>query len=173
MSEYWLSLTDIPSDGREYAFLEQSFWEDPIIEFELPYRILTPLQGTVFLLPQKDGCYISGRLRGRITMPCARCAEDAGFDVDTRFEIFEKVPEQREEPIGPCFLRRVEDHLELDIAGILWEQFLLALPVKYLCIEACAGICPHCGQNLNRDLCLCDRDQRDPRLEIFRKLKVS
>jgi uncharacterized protein len=173
MSEYWLSLTDIPSGGREYTFRDQSFWESPIAEFELPYRILSAVRADVFLLPQKDGCYAKGRLQGRISMPCARCAEDTGFGIDASFEIFEKLPEQREEQQSPCFLRYVEDRLEIDIAGILWEQFLLALPVKYLCADLCAGICPQCGQNLNRDHCLCDRDKHDPRLELFRKLKVS
>jgi uncharacterized protein len=44
--------------------------------------------------------------------------------------------------------------------------------MKPLCSEACKGLCPQCGTNLNRGSCECQNKWHDPRFEklrVFRK----
>jgi len=36
--------------------------------------------------------------------------------------------------------------------------------MKPLCREACLGLCPVCGINLNSERCSCETSWRDPRL---------
>ena len=60
-----------------------------------------------------------------------------------------------------------------DLAGLLWEEFVLALPVRPLCKPDCKGLCPDCGKNLNEGSCSCVRDEGDPRLAALRGLKVK
>ena len=43
------------------------------------------------------------------------------------------------------------------------EQVLLALPARTLCQEACKGLCPHCGTDLNQATCDCGTTSGDPR----------
>ncbi|MFO8033300.1 MAG: DUF177 domain-containing protein [Desulfohalobiaceae bacterium] len=174
MTEMWLDLSNIPEQGHEYAFWEQSLWSVPIQEFGLEVEITSPLQALVFLLPQKKGCFIQGTLTGRVSLPCCRCAESAEIILDNRFHILESL-EQRDEQdrLGPEFLRTRAGILELNLGGILWEQFVLSLPVKHLCRQDCQGICPGCGLNLNQAHCQCKSAQGDPRLEIFRNLKIN
>jgi uncharacterized protein len=50
------------------------------------------------------------------------------------------------------------------------EQFQLALPMKPLCAQACRGLCPECGANLNRTECGCQPKWEDPRLEPLKRL---
>ena len=50
------------------------------------------------------------------------------------------------------------------------EQFYLALPMKPLCRDACKGLCPHCGTNLNASSCDCAPAWQDPRLAALREL---
>ena len=51
------------------------------------------------------------------------------------------------------------------------RQFaILALPQKMLCREDCAGLCPSCGANLNREACGCSRDEVDPRWSDLQRL---
>ena len=38
---------------------------------------------------------------------------------------------------------------QIDVNEVLREQFYLALPMKPLCRDDCAGLCPQCGTNLN------------------------
>ena len=42
---------------------------------------------------------------------------------------------------------------EIDLAPCVWEELVLATPSKLLCREDCAGLCPQCGENLNRGPC--------------------
>ena len=48
----------------------------------------------------------------------------------------------------------VEDH-ELDTEPLLFEQVQINIPMKPLCRPECAGLCPHCGADLNAGACSC------------------
>jgi uncharacterized protein len=54
---------------------------------------------------------------------------------------------------------------------LLREQFYLALPMKPLCRDACAGLCSQCGTNLNTGTCQCTPQWEDPRLAPLKGLK--
>ena len=58
----------------------------------------------------------------------------------------------------------------LDVIELLREQFQLALPMKPLCSEACRGLCPVCGTNLNKGQCDCTPRWEDPRLAALKGL---
>jgi uncharacterized protein len=60
---------------------------------------------------------------------------------------------------------------QIDLNELLREQFYLALPMKPLCDEACQGLCPQCGTNLNTGSCNCAAGWEDPRLAPLRQLK--
>jgi len=59
---------------------------------------------------------------------------------------------------------------QIDVNEVLREQFYLVLPMKPLCREDCAGLCPQCGTNLNGGACGCEPPVEDPRLAPLRKL---
>ena len=60
---------------------------------------------------------------------------------------------------------------QIDLNEVLREQFYLALPMKPLCREDCAGLCPKCGTNRNTGTCSCATGFEDPRLAPLRGLK--
>ncbi|MGH9535961.1 MAG: YceD family protein [Terriglobales bacterium] len=43
----------------------------------------------------------------------------------------------------------------LEFEDVLREQILLTLPMRVLCREDCAGLCPRCGHNRNAGPCAC------------------
>lgn len=43
----------------------------------------------------------------------------------------------------------------LELEDLLREQILLTLPMRVLCREDCAGLCPRCGHNRNAGPCRC------------------
>ncbi len=51
---------------------------------------------------------------------------------------------------------------EIDIAEDVREYILLAVPMKLLCREDCAGLCGTCGANLNHGACSCPKDDAGP-----------
>ena len=62
---------------------------------------------------------------------------------------------------------------EIDLAPLLREQIILALPTRPLCDEHCKGLCPSCGVNLNLESCRCAATAGDPRLAVLRNIKIG
>lgn len=52
---------------------------------------------------------------------------------------------------------------QVELADLAVEQIQLTLPMKPLCSDACRGLCPKCGNNLNQQPCSCSDLSVDPR----------
>ncbi|MEW5773733.1 MAG: DUF177 domain-containing protein [Thermodesulfobacteriota bacterium] len=167
-----MPITDIPAEGREFSFADQSLWTGPAETFSMRLAVAEPLEATLFVIPQKRGAYLRGRLSGTVVLPCDRCAADARVEVDHDFEYVDELPEPGE-AAEDTWLREGKAGLELDAAGLLWEQFLLALPTHVLCRPECKGLCASCGADLNVATCDCAPSGGDPRLAALRGLKVG
>lgn len=59
----------------------------------------------------------------------------------------------------------------IDLTQDIKDALLLAVPRKCLCKASCAGLCPRCGADLNKNPCSCQEDEIDPRWEGLKKLK--
>jgi len=119
-----------------------------------------------------------GSFHGQFTGYCGRCLEQYGFTLDQDFD-FVLTPEPRKTERGAEELHSGELGLsyysgdEIDLAPLMIEQVVLALPTRPLCAEDCRGLCKECGANLNRETCDCSDKAGDPRMAIFRTLKVG
>ncbi len=184
----WISITDLPPEGRAFTIDDQSVWTAPMKEFGITGRILSPLKGKLLLIPQLGGelrgCLVRGRLTGEIMLPCDRCAEDARVAIDSMFEDFEPFPaddprEGEEDDLlsgdaADKEITRLKDGVpQINPEALLWEEFSLALPMKPLCRPDCKGLCAECGQNLNVGDCSCGKDEGDPRLAVLRNLMLT
>jgi len=99
------------------------------------------------------------------SMPCDRCAEMA---LTHRKEVFShRLLLSEEEGEDDLYIRVTSAELDLD--ALIREDLLLSLPTRYLCKADCKGLCPVCGQNLNRGSCSCRNETVDPRLEVLKK----
>jgi len=105
---------------------------------------------------------------GTVTAPwqatCRRCLTDVGGEVEATFqELFEA--EARE---GESYPLRGD---RIDLGPLARESLLLSLPLAPLCLEACQGLCPTCGADLNQGPCDCppaDRDLRWAALDVLK-----
>lgn len=106
-------------------------------------------------------------LRGRLTcsadVPCARCLSTFRIEVDRSFHLRYAfaAPSGREieipeEDLDVDFLKADG---ELDLGSVAMEQIYLELPMKPVCREACRGLCPTCGADLNAGSCACAASQ--------------
>ncbi|PIP30280.1 hypothetical protein COZ22_00680 [bacterium (Candidatus Howlettbacteria) CG_4_10_14_3_um_filter_37_10] len=83
-------------------------------------------------------------------MECSRCLSLYSLENIISFEReFSKLPGEDFLPIK---------NFEIDVSEPLREEILLSLPIKPLCSLKCKGLCPNCGQNLNKAKCKCSKD---------------
>lgn len=61
----------------------------------------------------------------------------------------------------------------IDLGEDVRQYAILALPLKMLCREDCAGLCPVCGVNMNRTVCLGHEDEMDPRWAVLKYIQKN
>jgi uncharacterized protein len=64
----------------------------------------------------------------------------------------------------------IDQNHELDLQEVVRQDLILALPMQALCSDACRGLCPECGQNLNGEPCEHVGQARDERLASLASL---
>ncbi len=128
--------------------------------------VALPLQDVAVrgVLTKSGRAYVfQGAISGAFEGPCDRCLEPVKADFETAvcwtFEpgSVEKTLEDElaeDEEDEDEFVFAFEGH-HIDLAPHVWEEIALAMPGKLLCRQDCAGLCPHCGADLNAGACGC------------------
>jgi uncharacterized protein len=83
------------------------------------------------------------RFTAALAGPCMRCLNDARPSVEVRAREVDR-PGEGEELESPYVSNET-----LDLAAWARDAVALAAPVKVLCREDCAGLCPVCAADLN------------------------
>ncbi len=158
-----IKVHDIPEEGVTY---HPSFKHDPwfgeLVKIFDDYRAGDPVSLELQLLKTYDHVLMSGRLAISLYPACARCLEgftqDCVIPIRVHLSPALKIPggNAKEEP------DEMEDegffpyeHDEFDLVEVLREILYLEMPLRRLCREDCAGLCPRCGKNLNQGACGC------------------
>jgi uncharacterized protein len=126
-----------------------------------------------------DELRLTGTVRSTVQLDCARCLAPVPVNVDESFDLF-YIPsvsrlqpdEERElakDDLLVAFYR--DDCLDLD--DVVREQIDLAIPMARVCSDACRGLCPGCGANLNETKCSCTAQEPDPRWAALEQLRSS
>jgi uncharacterized protein len=129
------------------------------------------VRGTVVLLRTGRGILVTGKMRTEIQPTCARCLgqfrQPRTLDLEEEYfptidvETGAPVPVPEDEP--GAFT--INQNNVLDLGEAVRQYAMLAVPMKPLCREDCAGLCPTCGTNLNIKSCDCPPSAIDPRLQ--------
>lgn len=123
------------------------------------------VQGT--LSEMDDEYFFRGSISGAFEHVCDRCLEPASapFDIDVAWLFKEGLPQTSgEDELDESDAEEDEESAaaalgfegsEIDLAPGVWEEVVLAMPLKFVCRPDCAGLCGRCGANLNRGPCAC------------------
>ena len=140
------------------------------------FRVAAPITLGLDIFKDKTQFRLAGRIQTTLELPCSRCLEPFTLPVDASFDLRyhphtantgEGEREIEEDDLTTAFY----ENDEIDLGQLMREQFYLALPMKPLCRDDCAGLCPHCGTNRNTGTCSCATGFEDPRLAPLRGLK--
>jgi len=106
--------------------------------------------------------WIRGKLYLVVIQPCSRCLADYRQTLELDLEVFcAKV--RNPNVVGAKAVEEDDDGIHhhdgrvLTIDSEIREAVILGLPMKPLCKEACAGLCPRCGEDRNEGPCRCGR----------------
>lgn len=153
------------SRGESIAYNVSESWAEGTSPFQ-GLELLNPLEIQAQMMNEGGGrLRLTGRARVRFVGSCARCADpvhqeqtvalnacfypsDCRSSRQGREEDWETAGQLPEDAYP--YEGRV-----IDLEPMLLETILPVLPLRLLCREDCAGLCPHCGANQNTAPCTC------------------
>jgi uncharacterized protein len=127
-----------------------------------------PIKGTVKLLRTNRSILVTGSLDTATRVECSRCLQK--YKHPLQIEIEEEYFLTRDPvsgvalpPPGEAGAFLIDENHILDLSEAIRQYTIMALPMKPICREDCAGLCPHCGRNLNFGTCECSPAPPDAR----------
>lgn len=140
------------------------------------FRVTAPVSLDFDIVKDKQQYQLIGRVTTSLELPCGRCLEPFTWPVAGEFNLRYQPRSQntgsdereiQEDDLATAFY----ENEEIDLGQLMREQVYLSLPMKPLCSDACHGLCPVCGTNLNRGSCDCKPEWEDPRMAVLKTLK--
>jgi uncharacterized protein len=133
------------------------------------------VQGECRLLRTQRSILVKCRLNTSVELTCSRCLslfqQPLALNFEEEYLPTVDVASGMPLPISEeSSTFTIDEHHILDLMEAIRQYTLLAIPMKPLCREDCAGLCPSCGQNLNEGRCDCPVQDRDPRWSKLEKL---
>jgi uncharacterized protein len=134
------------------------------------------VQGKCQLLRTQRSILVKCALKTEVELTCSRCLSRFLHPLKVKFEeeYLPTVDIHSGSPLLPLpeevSTFTIDERHTIDLTEAVRQYSILALPMKALCDEDCAGLCPKCGQNLNQGKCDCPTEDIDPRWSELTKL---
>jgi len=150
---------------KEYIGSTRNYNVDEAVDFsDNDIRVC----GGVRLTRTDKGILAQGKLQTELNLSCSRCLSP--FSCPLTLEIEEEYFPMMDVVTGAslpppeesgCFT--IDEHHIIDLTEAIRQYIMLVMPMKPLCGEDCAGLCPSCGHNLNKGRCDCPPQSINPR----------
>lgn len=136
------------------------------------------VEGKVMLVRTDRGILAEATLHTEVEVTCSRCLslfncpltlniEEEYFPItDAASDISLSLPGE-----PGCFT--IDEYHVLDLTEAIRQYVLLAIPMKPLCRENCAGLCSTCGHNLNQGPCGCLPQKANPGWSKLNRLTLA
>lgn len=106
-------------------------------------------------------CHIFVKTRAHYT--CDRCLEEYDTVFEGNFGLLFHIGMQDLVTDEDDVVLLPPETVDIDLQPHIKEFLILNIPMKMLCSDDCKGMCPHCGADLNKEQCSCEKTQIDPR----------
>jgi uncharacterized protein len=134
--------------------------------------------GKVSLTRTDSGILARGRLVTEVGLTCSRCLGPlrCPLNINIEEEYYPTI-----DIVTGAKLATPEDgehftiderHIQ-DLTEAVRQAAVVSIPMKPLCKDDCAGLCPVCGHNLNQGACGCPPREEDTCWAVLKKLKLS
>jgi len=153
-----IRVSEIESETKVKGVMEGSKFQDAEEETDVMFRAPAGYE----LLVRKSGDIISvkGPVSCVLTMMCSKCMEDFALPIEAVLDV-ELVPktlmpseselELKGEDLDVCYY----EGDEIDLDPFVYDEIMLNVPIKPVCMDGCKGLCEVCGANRNHEECRC------------------
>jgi len=117
-----------------------------------------PVRGDLDIERTGNQVAVTGTIGAVARLECARCLRTFDRPIEADLTVFaDRTGSARrlEEDLERDQYMKFHDGRQLDIREEAREALLLELPITPHCQEACRGLCPRCGADLNLGPCGC------------------
>ena len=148
---------DLEETGS-YQKIEGSLAMERLYRGHQLFKIDDGITYTVELTNTGGSVLLHGLAHASGLTECARCLEDAAFDVQGAVEGFYILnPSEEEKEQSDDEFTAVSKDGIIDLKAPIVAAIIYELPQVILCKKDCAGLCQVCGANRNREPCDCDK----------------
>lgn len=166
-------LHETPGATREVRLRDHYVSLGPDVE------LAGPLDADLRLQRTNRGILVRGRIAAPLRRTCARCTdpyvEDVTADVDEEFvpsiDPLTGAPVASGGEEHPPNL--IDEHHEIQLDAILRDELALTEPMVPLCGPDCPGLCPECGERLDRGTHDHGEPEIDPRLAGLARFRAD
>lgn len=134
------------------------------------FRLVAPLALRLEVQQGSGEVIARGHVEGEAEVLCRRCLAPVQVPIDQEVTLVFREGVSPAEAEAEEIYPLPERGNDLDLNGALREHLLLAVPEYLECQEACKGLCPHCGVNLNETTCSCAEGRSDDRWAALKQL---
>ena len=134
--------------GQSVGYSRDFLFESPEVRLD-PDLLLQDLSGMARITRTAQGLLVQGEIRAVTPAECVRCLRDISQPLVAEFTELYAFTRQSMTDSGLM----LPESGYIDLAPLVREYMLLALPISPLCNPDCKGLCPICGENLNEAAC--------------------
>ncbi len=102
-------------------------------------KLLKPFEASYHIKRESQNLFVDVEIKLLLSNVCSRCLENFESLLDRKYSFYYKV----------------KDSDVVNTAEDLRQEIMLEYPLKPLCKSDCLGLCPECGENLNKVKCNC------------------
>lgn len=152
-----INISSLSEGIHEYEF------EEIPSSVDLDERFSEPVQVTVELEKRRRQLFLTSHVKTSGKFVCDRCLDEFERDVSAEYRMTYVYDASDAGEIDKDELTLLHSSTnEIKIDEDVKEYILLAIPLKILCREECAGLCGTCGKNLNHEACDCAKEETEP-----------
>ena len=150
--------------------IDESVPVDHALAADAGFRLVEPLELHLDVQQAGHDVIVRGSMEGEAEVNCRRCLTPVRAPIDQEVMLVFREGVSQVDAEADEIYALPQRGYELDLSYAIREHLLLAVPEFMECQEACKGLCPHCGVNLNETTCNCAATRTDDRWSALRQL---
>jgi uncharacterized protein len=170
-----LELSAIPHEGISQHFTSTGSALG-IVDAEL--SVTQPVEIDCQFYKINQEVVVQGNLQSAVHLTCSRCAEEFEQPLSVALEAvylpMHALSSERAKELeaGEADVYAYDEPL-VDVAEMVRDKLLFAIPLQPHCMVGCKGLCPSCGVNRNTISCQCAEAKLGSPFEPLKGLRFS